>query len=92
MNEKTEQEKRELLSGAASKPAASGGSSGKAKTWSTEETQLLIKAVNLFPAGTNNRSAVHLILPYFEPSYFYQLNKLKIYKNRFLNILIIVSE
>ncbi|KAJ8382058.1 hypothetical protein SKAU_G00028360 [Synaphobranchus kaupii] len=34
---------------------ASSGSGGGAKGWNEEELQLLIKAVNLFPAGTNAR-------------------------------------
>ncbi|XP_028810682.1 dnaJ homolog subfamily C member 2 [Denticeps clupeoides] len=34
---------------------ASGGGGGANKGWNEEELQLLIKAVNLFPAGTNAR-------------------------------------
>ncbi|XP_062339031.1 dnaJ homolog subfamily C member 2 [Osmerus eperlanus] len=34
---------------------ASGGGGGGGKGWNEEELQLLIKAVNLFPAGTNAR-------------------------------------
>ncbi|KAG5845662.1 dnaJ homolog subfamily C member 2 [Anguilla rostrata] len=34
---------------------ASSGSGGGSKGWNEEELQLLIKAVNLFPAGTNAR-------------------------------------
>ena len=56
MNEKIEKEKKELLGGGTNK-SESGGTSGggKDKNWSAEEIQHLIKAVNLFPAGTNNR-------------------------------------
>lgn len=34
---------------------ASGGGGGTGKGWNEEDLQLLIKAVNLFPAGTNAR-------------------------------------
>lgn len=34
---------------------ASGGGAGGGKGWNEEDLQLLIKAVNLFPAGTNAR-------------------------------------
>lgn len=34
---------------------ASGGGGGGGKGWNEEELPLLIKAVNLFPAGTNAR-------------------------------------
>ena len=56
LNEKIEKEKKELLGGGTNK-LESGGTSGggKDKNWSAEEIQHLIKAVNLFPAGTNNR-------------------------------------
>jgi DnaJ family protein C protein 2 len=39
-----------------SKKQASGGGSGSGgKQWTEEEMQTLIKAVNVFPAGTNQR-------------------------------------
>ncbi len=52
VNEKLEREKMELLTGKSSKTGAAGekSSSGKIE-WSTDELALLIKAVNLFPAG-----------------------------------------
>lgn len=56
LNEKIEKEKRELLGGGANKTDSTAASSGsKSKNWAAEEITHLIKAVNLFPAGTNNR-------------------------------------
>ena len=55
LNAKIEEEKRQLLGGGSSKGDSSTSGSGNSKNWSTEEIQHLIKAVNLFPAGTNNR-------------------------------------
>uniref|UniRef100_A0A8C5WJ00 DnaJ homolog subfamily C member 2 n=1 Tax=Leptobrachium leishanense TaxID=445787 RepID=A0A8C5WJ00_9ANUR len=51
--EKAEEEARmrQSTKGAEQSAAGSGGS----KSWSEEDLQLLIKAVNLFPAGTNAR-------------------------------------
>ena len=54
LNEKLEKEKLELLE-KATKGATSGEKSSSAKPWSSEELAHLIKAVNLFPAGTGNR-------------------------------------
>lgn len=34
---------------------STGGSGSGSKNWSEDDLQLLIKAVNLFPAGTNSR-------------------------------------
>lgn len=34
---------------------SAGGSGSGGKNWSEDDLQLLIKAVNLFPAGTNSR-------------------------------------
>ena len=54
LNEKLEKEKLELVE-KATKGATSGEKSSSAKPWSSEELAHLIKAVNLFPAGTSNR-------------------------------------
>lgn len=35
--------------------ASGGGGGGGGKGWNEDDLQLLIKAVNLFPAGTNAR-------------------------------------
>lgn len=45
-----------MLSGGSARTG--GAPSSKDKAWSTEEVQLLIKAVNLFPAGTNDRCSI----------------------------------
>lgn len=34
---------------------STGGGGNGSKSWSEDDLQLLIKAVNLFPAGTNSR-------------------------------------
>lgn len=39
----------------ADQASGGGGGSGGGKGWNEEDLQLLIKAVNLFPAGTNAR-------------------------------------
>ena len=52
-NEKLEEERLE-----AAQMTSRSSESGKSKVgrdWDTEELQLLIKSVNLFPAGTVNR-------------------------------------
>lgn len=36
-----------------------GGGGGGGKGWNEDDLQLLIKAVNLFPAGTNARFKIH---------------------------------
>lgn len=60
LNRRIDQEKQAYLQQGAATAAASSASSGAAKkkgggNWSPEELNLLIKAVNLFPAGTNQR-------------------------------------
>lgn len=41
--------------------------SGVSKGWNEEDLQLLIKAVNLFPAGTNARSDTHTLHLSYSP-------------------------
>ncbi|XP_070558793.1 dnaJ homolog subfamily C member 2-like [Ptychodera flava] len=53
VNRQIEQEKQEMLQ--TKKGSSSGGGSQSSKQWSDEDLQLLIKAVNLFPAGTVSR-------------------------------------
>ncbi len=58
MNEQLEAEKlKQLEASRGHGKSASGGDGKNKKPWSEEEMQLLIKAVNLFPAGTVARSA-----------------------------------
>ncbi|KAM4749534.1 dnaJ homolog subfamily C member 2 [Rhinophrynus dorsalis] len=52
--EKEQEEARMRQSTKGAEQSAAGGSSGS-KSWSEDDLQLLIKAVNLFPAGTNAR-------------------------------------
>lgn len=49
-----DQDKRQTIEAAQKSSSAGSGSSDK-KVWSEEELQMLIKAVNLFPAGTQDR-------------------------------------
>jgi len=59
LQQQVEEEKRKHLQSAASKSkngaTANGVKDGGGKAWSYEDLQVLIKAVNLFPAGTNDR-------------------------------------
>ena len=62
-NDKMEEERLE-----AAQMTSKGSEGGKGKTlseWTTEELQLLIKSVNLFPAGTVNRYTVTFVSKYF---------------------------
>ena len=52
-NDKMEEERLEAAS--MTIKSADGGKGKTSSEWSTEELQLLIKSVNLFPAGTVNR-------------------------------------
>jgi len=57
MNDKLEKDKMEVME-KAQKGGGGGGASGGGsanREWSSEDMALLIKAVNLFPAGTNQR-------------------------------------
>lgn len=53
MNTKTIREQRNIPQ--SKNDSGDKEESSSTKTWSTEDVQLLIKAVNLFPAGTQNR-------------------------------------
>lgn len=59
--EREEAEARIRQAAKSSEKSASGGVGGS-KNWSEDDLQLLIKAVNLFPAGTNSRWVVCLFL------------------------------
>ncbi|XP_061921636.1 dnaJ homolog subfamily C member 2 [Entelurus aequoreus] len=50
-----EAEFQALQSARSAEQASGGGGGGVGKGWNEEDLQLLIKAVNLFPAGTNSR-------------------------------------
>lgn len=55
LQKEKEAEVQARLQATRSTEQASGGGGGGGKGWNEEELQLLIKAVNLFPAGTNAR-------------------------------------
>ena len=55
MNDGLEKEKQQQLEAATRQSGRSEGGKSSSKSWSDAETQMLIKAVNLFPAGTNAR-------------------------------------
>ena len=55
VNEQLEEEKRKQLELTTQKSGGGGASGGSKKDWSDAETQTLIKGVNLFPAGTQDR-------------------------------------
>ena len=54
LNAQLEKEKQAQLE-ASRKSSATGGSGTKGAPWLEAEVQLLVKAVNLFPAGTVQR-------------------------------------
>uniref|UniRef100_A0A6I8PAH2 DnaJ homolog subfamily C member 2 n=1 Tax=Ornithorhynchus anatinus TaxID=9258 RepID=A0A6I8PAH2_ORNAN len=59
VNEQIRKEKEEdearMRQASKSTEKSTGGGGGGGKNWSEDDLQLLIKAVNLFPAGTNSR-------------------------------------
>ena len=54
VHRKLEEDKRKTVE-ASQKSSSGGGEGGNKKAWKEEELQMLIKAVNLFPAGTQDR-------------------------------------
>ena len=56
LNDELEEEKRRQIEQTQRQSGGSSGDRAKVKdNWSDVEIQMLIKAVNLFPAGTNAR-------------------------------------
>ncbi|GFS13489.1 DnaJ homolog subfamily C member 2-like [Elysia marginata] len=55
VNDQLEEEKRKQLELTTQKSGAGAAASGSKTSWSEAETQALIKGVNLFPAGTQDR-------------------------------------
>jgi len=65
LNEQLENEKRQQLEQAQKAGQSSGSGTGSRDSkdnWTEAEIQMLIKAVNLFPAGTNSRSDAFQVL------------------------------
>ncbi|XP_042907655.1 dnaJ homolog subfamily C member 2 [Parasteatoda tepidariorum] len=54
LNKQLEEEKEQLLA-SSQRSCANNEEKGNQKPWSPADLQLLVKGVNLFPAGTNNR-------------------------------------
>ena len=55
LNRRIDEEKQQHLGGGLAPGASSSKKKGGSNQWGPEELNLLIKAVNLFPAGTNQR-------------------------------------
>ena len=55
MHAKEDIEKKRQLELSKGQGSGGGGSGGSKTSWTEEEIQMLIKAVNLFPAGTSQR-------------------------------------
>lgn len=64
--EKEEAEARMRQATKSSEKSTTGGGGGS-KNWPEDDLQLLIKAVNLFPAGTNSRYFLRLVLKVLLP-------------------------
>jgi len=66
VNEQIRQEKEEaearMRQATKSSEKSTTGGGGGSKNWPEDDLQLLIKAVNLFPAGTNSRYFPGLVL------------------------------
>lgn len=58
LNKQIEEEKQRHLE-ALQKQSGGDNSQGSKKSWSEAEIQCMIKAVNLFPAGTKERSDIN---------------------------------
>lgn len=60
LNQQLEMEKQKLAASTQKSSTSSEEKSNNSKPWSPDDLQLLVKGVNLFPAGTNNRYIIKL--------------------------------